>query len=69
MNKGLPETDRQAPTGSTVNAEPPSKAATLAAGDRATAIPTQSDMPAGKAVISLVTVINQHTEDNHHHRF
>ena len=43
----------------------PDKAATLEAGDGATAIPTQSVTPVERAVISLATVINPHTENNH----
>ena len=57
--------DRQFPTGSTANAGPPDKAATLEAGDGATAIPTQSVTPVERAAISLATVINPHTENNH----
>ena len=64
MSKGVPATDRQVPTGSTANAGPPGQAATLEAGDRATAIPTQSVMPVERAVISLTTVINPHTENH-----
>ena len=58
-------TDRQVPTGSTANAGPPDKAATVEAGDGATAIPTQSVTPVERAAISLATVINPHTENNH----
>lgn len=65
MIKRVPATDRQVPTGSTANAGPPDKAATLEAGDGATAIPTQSVTPVERAVISLATVINPHTENNH----
>ena len=61
MSKGVPATDRQVPTGSTANAGPPDQAATLEAGDGATAIPTQSVTPVERAVISLATVIN-HTQ-------
>ena len=61
----VPATDRQVPTGSTANAGPPDKAATLEAGDGATAIPTQSVTPVERAAISLATVINPHTENNH----
>ena len=56
-NKGALVTDRQAPTGSATNAGPPGKAATLEAGDEATAITTQSVTHVGRAVISLATVM------------
>ena len=65
MSKGVPATDRQVPTGLTANAGPHDKAATLETGDGATAIPMQSVTPVERAVISLATVINPHTENNH----
>ena len=51
MSTGVPATDRQVPTGSTANAGPPDQAATLEAGDGATAIPMQSVTPVERAVI------------------
>ena len=65
MRKGAPATDRQASTGSTANAGAPDKAAKLEVGDGATAIPTQSVTPVERVVISLATVNNPHTENNH----